>query len=387
LVIFILFLEKGYSQSLLDDALQHCEQQDWIPAKEAIDQYVNGEGTADALGWLLKSRIYAGIGSDNRYRSLVADPEMEAFDAIVQAVALDRQKILPKLQQEATLITRLYQSLTSRGISIYNGGMARAQVSVFGTAVEEFRKALRISTFMAANGIGKHPALDTGLIYMAAQASVMAGQEDNAILYAKTLADAGIFATKKHSGADFKNLYAVLIQYFTEKRDVANTEKYVGRAIKGYPRDIRFHQTLTTNLRTQAKYGLLLEAQETAVQFFPGHDSLTWSYCKDLYQAFLQTDHTIRKRAQQNIERVLPKYIQNNPSEHPARLLMARYYYNKAVAQQQMGIDPKAIHQSLVSSNKLLATLKDIITSLSPEDQENFRIVQDRIAGATGLLR
>ncbi len=370
LPLFIFFCAQIKAQTVVEQAVNLWENQQLVQAKETIDQYLTGEGENDATAWLLKTRIYADLGADLRYRGLVADPEMEAFEALIRAVQLDKVGITQRLRADHSVVSNLYKTVNSRAISFFNAGIERGARESYSMALDVFRQALRISAFMHQMNWGM-PALDTNLVYNTAQAAINAGNEDQAVLYAKSLADKSVFQTVQHLKADFRNVYHWLVTYYTGKDDLIHAEWYAEKALLKYPEDWYLHQTLIAIHRKSGNYHALFKVEERAVKLFPDQSKVHLAYCKDLFNFLYQRDVKEKPAAYTRLEGSLNSFINKYPAIHAASILLARHYFNKAADEQKAKQSATVIRQSLGRCVQLLKEVLQKEGELTSEERDD----------------
>ncbi len=368
--IFIIFFVQTHAQSALTNAFTFWQNKQLVPAKETIDEYLAGEGEGKATAWLLKSRIYADLGADQRYRNLTADPELEAFEALLRAISIDKAGITAKLKHDYTMVMLLYKSVTGRGISLYNAGLANAAPQSFAAALEQFRQALRISNLMHQEGWGM-PALDTNLLYSSCQAAIHAQSDDQVILYGRKLTDAQVYQTSAHKKSDFLNIYSHLVRYYQLKQESTLAIKQAVAAVKIYPGEQFFYDVLIDLYRKQADFSLLLQVEERAFQQFPGQQRLHINYCKDLF-GYLYTNKMIKTRqaTEAKLEQLLQQYAVQYPPANDGRLLLAKHFYNKATHQQKAGYSAATIRESLTSAVVILVQMLGSGKELSEKERQ-----------------
>jgi hypothetical protein len=211
---FCLLLSVQAAGQDLAAAKQLWAEKRIVAAREAIDNYLQENGNDDANGWLLKAAIYFAISSDLQLKSLVADGRMEAFTAIKKAVSLDGGLASgPAAKEIFTILPAIYQGYTTDGVAFYNAAVERQATVDYGHALSHFKKAMQVSDFYSTQGWKLLIApSDSVLLYNAAQAAIHAGNEDEAILYCRKLADRKIYQAGAYSRQDFESIYQWLVK-------------------------------------------------------------------------------------------------------------------------------------------------------------------------------
>lgn len=187
-IAFVLFLAFVAQSAICQDsakAFQFWYERNMPFAKDAVDEWSNGEGSEKANCWLLKARVYnelKAIGSD-----LVADPLTEAYNSLKRAYSLDATYVKEEMALEGNLLPKsIYSSLISDAVSSYNGGIEAKNKQHFENALKLFQKAFFINAGLQRLSLLPQ-ALDTINTYHAARAAIKAGKENDAVGYCKKI--------------------------------------------------------------------------------------------------------------------------------------------------------------------------------------------------------
>jgi hypothetical protein len=281
-LLFIVTI-SGYSQDLAT-AKRLWEEKRLVACREAIDTYLEESGADDAEGWLLKATVYSAISTDPQLKYLVADGRMDAFSAVKKAAGLNQKWVTAQFAaSKFELLKVIERGCTSDGVAFFNAGAERKSVTDYTEALNFFKKASSIRYFALSQG-WKPVFLpsDTVLWYNITQSAINAQREDDAVLYARKLADKDIYSAGSYSKTDFENIYQWLVNYYHIKNDGLNLQSYAAKGAKIYPQTLYFTTISINNYRQMGNYGQLIMAYETGINRFSQNNDLIYSYCIDL---------------------------------------------------------------------------------------------------------
>lgn len=378
-MLLILAGAKTYSQDLAS-AKQLWEEKRLAASREAIDAYLEEAGADDAEGWLLKATIYAAMVDDPRLKYLVADGRMDAFAAIKKAANLNQKWVTGELTaNKFELLKVIDKGCTSDGVAFFNAGAERKSTADFSQALEFFKKAHSVREF--AQKQGWKPAFqpnDTVLLYNTTQSAINAQKEDEAVLYARKLAERSISSASSYSKADFENIYQWLVNYYNMKKDGANLQLFAAKGARIYPGSLYFATVSINNFRETGNDEQLLKAGEVATRAFPGNTELLYSYCSDLFTyIYSKAAPGKSKIYQSKLEQNLSLLIKAQPDSSKAYLLLGKHYYNMAVAMQKAGgsVNTKITGMLQKAAIQLKCFEKNMSEKRSQEYEEGVRLL------------
>ncbi|MES1218011.1 MAG: hypothetical protein ABUT20_21065 [Bacteroidota bacterium] len=316
--LLAVFAFTTYAQSI-DDIKDLVGKQQWDKAKDQIDKYLANEKNAKkADGWFYKGVIYNEIGKSDKYKSLVTgDARMEAFNSLKKYIELDPKNILGTIEQNV------------RFFDIYNGYFDLAANSFnsknYDVAYENFKNANMVEDYVASKGFSYNnfsfPKLDTSLLQNTGVSALMAKKTDDAVIYYQKLADA------KVTGKSYLEIYQFLVQYYNDKGDKVNRDKYLALGRELYPEDdywveAELKDAGTDKQKLYAKYDEL-------IQRYPTKYLIHYNYAAELFNYLFTQD---KKPADYGavytkLQDVLKKAIAIKPTPE-ANLLAARTVYN-----------------------------------------------------------
>lgn len=324
---FLFFMGFCKAQNL-STARAFFEEKDFARAKELVDSFVLiNENNAE--GWLLKANIYTAISKGAALKYLVADAGMEAFEALKKAKQLNSDFVTDQLKPtHYNLPFDLYNGYTNEGLAYFNAGAERNDKGSYSEALNKFKNAGLVSNYIYNNGWGLS-AIDTSNIFYSAKAAINAGKETEALYFAKKIADAGI--TKSAASKGFESIYQWLVYYYKQQKDAENFNKYAAIAMQTFPSSVYFNLIMIDWLRQQNDYPKLFDAYTTLLK--KQYDKkYQFAYLNDVYNYLYQSKVEITDKVfyESVLRNELIQFLKSNISSIEARLLMGKFYINKA---------------------------------------------------------
>jgi hypothetical protein len=372
---FLFFMEFCKAQNL-STARDFFEQKDLARAKESVDSFVLINYT-NAEGWLLKANIYTAICKDYEARYLAADSKMEAFEALKKATQLNSDFVTEQLKPgNYSLPFDLYNGYTNEGLSYFNAGAERNDKGSYSEALNKFKNAGLVSNYIYSNGWGLS-AIDTNNIFYSAKAAINAGKETEALYFAKKIADANI--TESATSKGFESIYQWLVYYYKQQKDGQNFNKYAATALQKFPVAVYFNLIMIDWLRQQGDYAKLFVAYAALLKKQP-NSKYQFAYLNDVFNYLYQTKAEITDKALYEgiLKKGLLQYLKTNTAAVDARLLLGKFYINKAndVGKEMMlrsTTDAKVLNgYKITQRNFLLKSnvyLKEIVDKFSKNNR------------------
>jgi hypothetical protein len=324
---FLFFMVFSKAQNL-STAKFFFEQKDFARAKESVDSFVLiNENNAEA--WLLKANIYNAISKDGDARYLAADSRMEAFEALKKAKQQNSDFVTEQLKPiNYNLPFDLYNGYTNEGLTYFNAGAERNDKASYSEALNKFKNARLVSNYIYNNGWGLS-AIDTNNIFYSAKAGISAGKETEALYFTKKIADAGI--TQSATSKGFENIYQWLVYYYKYQKDGENFNKYAAIAMQKFPAAIYFNLIMIDWLRQQGDYTNLFVAYAALLKKQPD-SKFQFAYLNDVFNYLYQSKAEITDKAlyEAILKKGLLQYLKTNTASVDGRLLLGKFYINKA---------------------------------------------------------
>jgi hypothetical protein len=297
-------------------------------AKAEIDKVLASEkNQKNGDAWYTKLKVYNAIAANDQLKTQYPDARYQAFDALKKYTDVDDKKLLLLQMDQYKPVNEIYQGFFQVGANEYNGGK-------YDSALMNFSAALQTSAFMNAKGWTTLKIDTTSTLYAGISAE-KAGKRDSAAVYYGKLAEAKI---ANINGSNMIDIYKWLVDYYNQKKDEANTKKYIGLAKEQYPDDLFWPSTELDNLREKGpKDSLWAKYDEITTKFTKNH-LFYFNYGLELYQYASDTSSGKRPanadvliaKAQENLK----KCLEIQPDYPQAALVLGQISYNAGVDMQ-----------------------------------------------------
>ncbi|MFN2458760.1 MAG: hypothetical protein ABR502_11210 [Chitinophagaceae bacterium] len=369
----------------LKDVQENISKGKYREAKEKIDKILaDPKNQSNSSAWYYKGVIYNELGKDTT--TVGFDNKVQAFNAFKRYQELDQKNVLMILEQNARLF-QLYENY-------YNEGIRRFNAKQYDEAFRNFQNGLLVKDYVHGKGYSinnfSFSALDTQLVNLAGSAAILAKQEEAAIPYFRQIADV------KLKGADFKDVYPILVDYYSRKNDAANKAKYLALGKELYPENPYWVQVQLDGAGTDKKQRLA--TIEGLVAQDPNNYNLTMDYAVELFNYTYATDKPADYAARQvSLTDVLKKAAAMNNASPQANFIMTQHLSNQVYDLQQnynaiKGTKPEDVKrkQQIQQNLKQLTEQQftyalaayqmfDKMATLKPADIANFRSVTNQL--------
>jgi tetratricopeptide (TPR) repeat protein len=290
--------QKGKVQS----AMGYIDQGNLDKAKEAIDQALQNEATANwANTYFAKGKLaQACYKSDNpKFKAFYSDPLAEAYAAYEKALELD-----PKGNIKKKIITnQIYSELA---MDFFNQGSTKFEEKDYATALKSFETQIKI-----AEGDKYIAAVDTGMYYNAGLAAINSGSYTQAITYFQKCADL------KYQGI---NPYYQIYESYLGLKDTVKAESVLKDLDKIFPNDKSITLQLIDLYIKSNKPEEALKYIKVAKEADPNNSTLYFA-AGIMYLNASKYDLAIEE---------LSKSIEINPDVYDAQYGLGAAYINKA---------------------------------------------------------
>lgn len=298
-------------------------------AKTEIDKILSVEkNQKSGDAWFTKLKVYNAIAANDQLKTQYPDARSQAFEALKKYTETDDKKLLLLQMEGYKPVNEIYQGFFQVGANDYNGGK-------YAEALENFNGALKTSAFMNEKGWTTLKIDTTSTLYAGISAE-KAGKKDTAAIYYGKLAEAGI---ANINGSNMIEIYKWLVDYYNQKKDAANTNKYMALAKKEFPDDLFWPSTELDNLREKGPKDSLWAKYDEVTAHFPKNHLFFFNYGLELYQYASDTTHggrvanadALTARAQEQLK----KCLELQPDYPQAALVLGQISYNQGVELQQ----------------------------------------------------
>ena len=314
-------------------------------AKAEIDKVLTNEKNAkEPDAWYAKSKIYDALSSDPKLGTANPTAKAESFDALKKYVDMDTKKLIALTLDNYAVPQDLYKNYFSSGATFYNSNN-------YADAFTSFKNCLEVSEYMHSKG-WTTVTLDTNVVLYTGVAAEKLNKKDDAAIYYGKLADA------KVSMDNMADIYKWLTDYYYQKKDETNAQKYLALGESIYPKDAFWASMKLDMARDKGDKTTLFTKYEDVIAKDPTNYLYVYNYGIELYKEAYKEDVTQRPaNSQELIDKAavnLKKALELKPDYAPANLVVGQIYYNQGV---DLNAQVKAI--------KTPATGK-----LKPEDQK-----------------
>jgi len=294
-------------------------------AKTEIDKVLAVEkNQKNGEAWYTKLKVYNALAASETLKAQYPDARDQAFDALKKYTDVDDKKLLLLQMDAYKPVNEIYQGYFQVGANDYNAAK-------YSEALAQFSGALQTSAFMNAKGWTTLKIDTTSTLYAGISAE-KANKRDSAALYYGKLAEAKI---ANINGSNMIDIYKWLVDYYNQKKDEANTKKYITLAKEQYPDDLFWPSTELDNLREKGNKDSLFAKYEEIVTHFPKNHLFFFNYGLELYQYASDTSSGHRKdnydaliaKAQENLK----KCLEIQPDYPQAALVLGQISYNAGV--------------------------------------------------------
>ncbi len=388
-IIVLMLFAAGTSTALFaqdfKDVKEKLDKGKYDEAREKIDTALaDPKNQKSANAWYYKGVIYGELAKDSSKTDM--DYRMESFNALKKYQELDSKNIMLLLNQNAHFF-QLYEGYYNQGAKDFND-------KAYDKAFAAFVNALQIKDYAYGRGYEingfKFAALDTQLVNLAGRAGMLAKMEDSAAPYFAMIADSKI------AGEDYKDVYPILVDYYTRKGDSVNSARYLAVGMELYPGNPYWNQTkLSAAGNDRAKR---LEQFEEMIKADPKNADLLVDYGVELFSFLYGKDRpTDYAGTQAKLATALKDAIAQNPSSAYANFIMTQHLSNQIYDMEQdynamKGTKPDDVKKKTTLNKEIQEKLEEMFTyslatynlfdkmdELKGTDKANFRTVTNQL--------
>jgi hypothetical protein len=358
----------GLSAQSLDKAKENFKANKLAEAKTEIDKVVadpklqkNGEA------WFYKSKIYTAIANNEQLKATVPDALTQSFEALKKALADDKTLLL-MMQEQYKPMTDIYQAYFQAGAANYNAGK-------YPEALANFQGAIIALAFMSEKGWVKQGIDSTATLYSGISAE-KANNRDQALVYYKQIADSGI---TKIGGNDMVEIYKWVADYYSQKKDIPNTQKYLALGQKSYPTDLFWADTELELARKSGNKDSLFAKYEDVTKKFPTNHLFWYNYGLEMYQYASDTSKGKRPANSDELtakaQQSLAKSLEIKPDYPQAALVLGQISYNSGVDLQSQakaikGTKPEDVKKRTELRAQMVKKFDDALPYFEKVEQE-----------------
>ncbi len=368
-----------------NDIKSQLDKGKYADARSKIDKVLTDpKNQKSANAWYYKGVVYGELAKDSTLKDM--DYRQESFTALKKYQELDPKNIMLLLNQNANFFA-LYEGYFNQGVKDFNS-------KNYDKAFQNFTNGLQVKDYVHGKGYElngfKFPVLDTQLVNLAGSAGMLAKKEDQAVPYFQKIADAKI------KGDDFKDLYPILVDYFTKKGDSVNKNKYFAIGREVYPENPYWTQAKLAEAGTD-KSKRLAQFQEL-LKSDPTNSELLTDYAIELFNVTYGKEKPADySKSQNDLSQALKSAIASNPSAAYANFIMTQHLsnqmydmqqdYNKMKSTKPEDIKKKqALNKEIQSKSEEMFTystaayqLYEKMPDMKPTDKANFKNLTNQL--------
>ena len=305
----------------LKDVQEKISKGKYDEAKEKLDKLMADPKNANnASAYYYKGVIELHNAQTDTAAKLTYDAGTEAFNAYKKALEIDPKNPLMTIDQNIGLF-QLFDMYYNRAIKQYNNKNYEAAFASFKNAVD-VQDFLRSKNFSLPSY--SPPKLDTQLVNLTASSAYLAKKQDLAIPYFQRIADA------KVAGKDYRDIYAIVAQYYLNKKDDANASKYLALGKELYPDEDYWLSLEFGNVGTDRE--AKVKRYEEMIQKYPNNAALNLDYAIELFNHAYVWDKKPADYAdrQAKFQTALDKALSLNPNSGLGYFIASQHYYTQA---------------------------------------------------------
>ena len=377
LMVLLAFSSTVLFAQSLDKAKELFKAGKLPEAKAEIDKVLDvPKNQKNGEAWYNKMKICNAIAASDQLKDQYPDARQQAFDALKKYVDVDDKKLLFLQIDQYKPVNEIYQGFFQVGANQYNAAH-------YQNALENFVGALNTSMYMNAKG-WTTLRIDTTSTLYAGIAAEKAGKKDSAAIFYGRLADSGIVFI---NGSQMVEIYKWLVDHYNQKKDGANTKKFLDMGKKRFPDDLFWYTLELDNLRDAGNKDSLFAKYEEVTAHFTKNHLFFFNYGLELYQYASDTSSghrpanydTLIAKAQTNLK----KCLEIQPDYPQAALVLGQISYNAGVDLQGM---TKTVHGAKPEDIKKRADFRIAATKKFDESIPYFEKVDEDL-GSKGKLK
>jgi tetratricopeptide (TPR) repeat protein len=386
LAVLFVFTGTGAFAQKLDKAKDLLKTNKLTEAKTEVENFLAVEkNKTNSEAWYTKAKVYTAISKDSTLKGSVPNAREVAYDALKQYIQLESTvKEKEKRQMSLTLDNRqpfvdLYAGYSKDGASFYNANN-------YNDALANFKQTLDIFDFMAQQGWTNNIVLDTTTTLYAGISAEKANKLDEAATYY------GKIAERKATGEGFIEIYKWLADYYKQKGDVTNSQKFVDLGKELYPTDAFWSGFELDMLREKGTKDQLFAKYEEIIGKYPDNHLFLFNYAVELYTAGYNVDMAKRPANSKELIKkatdMTNKALALKPDYANANMLMGQILYNDAadIAAENKLIRPPQGGKLKPEELKKKEELRQAVNKKYDEAIPYFEKV-DALLGSQGKLK
>jgi tetratricopeptide (TPR) repeat protein len=328
-IAFFALLALGAQAQKPDKAKALLEKGKLADAKEQIDNALASDKFKDnADAWYLKAKIYLAISKDENLKSTLPDARQIVLTTLETYLKMEDENVKDeskkllqlKLDNNAPLVD-LYTGYSHDAATYFNAGN-------YNDAFTNFAKCLDVFDILASRKLITIEFDTTSTLYAGVSAE-KAKKVDDAAKYYKKIAD------RKIKSEGFIDIYKWLANYYMEKNDIAEAQKYLKIGAELYPEDKFWSAYELDMLREKGTKEQLFDKYEEVLSKDPNNYEMLYNYGVEVYQEGYKSD--VKERPANSAELIakaadiMNRVLAIKPDYPNAQMVLGQIYYNQGV--------------------------------------------------------
>jgi tetratricopeptide (TPR) repeat protein len=384
---FALVVTSTFAQDL-KDVQEKISKGKYDEAREKLDKFMADPKNANnANAFYYKGVINNYMAQTDSAGKLTYNASKEAFDAYKKTLQLEPKNVLMTIDQNMGLF-QLFDMHYNKGVKAYNN-------KSYDAAFKSFKDAVEVQDYIRGKSFSlptyTPPVLDTQLLNLTASSAYLAKQQDVAIPYFERIANAKVKGTP-----EYREIYALVSQYYLNKKDDANATKYLALGKELYPDEDYWLGLEFGNVGTDKE--AKLKRYEELIAKYPTNASLALDYAIEQFNYTYvwekkPADYTAR---QTKLQTGLDKALAMNAGNGTAHFIVAQHYYSQifdledarrairgataadaAKKKDLSALIDKKYDQLMDASQKAFDVWSKDVATLKTQDKTNYRKVTD----------
>lgn len=363
-MVFGLFAQDVKKLKIYLDAKQFDK------AKTEVDAAV-AKNPADMTALYYKGKVYAALAADPQFKTTVPDAREQAFEALKKAMGNDKDNKVAfiAMQDQYRPIFELYSGYYDAGAAAFNVGASTNSKADFDQALTLFKNADKVGRYIYSKKWALSE-IDSQLVLTMGKAAINAGKKEEAAMYLKKLADAGITHTATDK-VSYQLPYQWLTFYYKDAKDEANFLKYTELGKKYFPKDDYYDAVMLDYYRDKKDYEGMFKKYDEIVMAFPDSVQYHFNYANEafiyVYNSDANTKIANKDVLLKNVATELQKALAAKPNDVNTNWLSGQYYFNAGIdLKEQANAIKSTKPEDVKKKADLNAQAKDIFNKAIP---------------------
>lgn len=369
-----------------DDVFEKVTKGKYDEAQDKLKKYdADPKATAKSDYWFLRAKIYNNLGKAKSDSAMLA----QSFDAVKKYYELE-SGVKDESKRLLRAVFDNHQTAFDTYSTYANEGIKSFQAKNWPAAYYNFTRSLEAFDLLQKNKLTT-ATFDTTMTVYAGFSAQNAGMQDNAVMYYSKLADARIADTA------YADVYEYLVSYYMNKKDAANSAKYLALGKEFFPKRESWIAYEMENLGTDKTQRL--NKMEELMKANPTNFNLTLDYAVEMFNYTYGKEKPADYDARLGqLTTALQNAITLNPTSPYANFVMTQHLSNQIYDLQQSynavkGTKPEDVKKKQEINKSITAKYEELlpfanaayagyekIEGIKAADKANWRNVTNLLA-------